>query len=95
MSLTRKWRDPSPRSLPRVGPLPPGEGAPGAALLFTSGPRAGVALGALFGEPLYNAGLDSDDTRALLAAHGFEVVSYVPEDPTCGARTAWLAQSQG
>ncbi len=32
--------------------------APGAALLFTSGPRAGVALGTLFGEPLYHASLD-------------------------------------
>jgi SAM-dependent methyltransferase len=66
--------------------------APGAALMFTSGPRAGVAMGTLFGEPLYHASLDPDDTRALLAAHGFAVVSYVPEDPACGAHTVWLAR---
>src|SRR5215212_2887024 len=66
--------------------------APGAALLFISGPRAGVAMGEWQGEPLYHASLDPDDTRALLAAHGFEVVSYVPEDPACGAHTVWLGR---
>jgi SAM-dependent methyltransferase len=66
--------------------------APGAALLFTSGPRAGVALGTFEGEPLYHASLDPDEYRALLAAHGFAVVAYVPENPACGAHTVWLAQ---
>ncbi len=60
--------------------------------MFTSGPRAGVAMGSLFGEPLYHASLDPDDTRALLAAHGFAVVSTMPEDPACGAHTVWLAR---
>jgi SAM-dependent methyltransferase len=68
--------------------------APGAALMFTSAPRAGVALGTFFGEPLYHASLGPDDTRALLVAHGFSVVSYVPEDPACGGHTVWLARSQ-
>ena len=36
--------------------------------------------------------LDPDDTRALLAAHGFAVVSTMPEDPACGAHTVWLAR---
>jgi SAM-dependent methyltransferase len=67
--------------------------APGAALLFTSGPRAGVAMGTFAGEPLYHASLDPDEYRALLAAHGFAVVAHVPEDPACGAHTVWLAQS--
>ncbi len=67
--------------------------APGAALMFTSGPRAGVAMGEFEGEPLYHASLDPDDTRALLAAHGFAVVSTMPEDPACGAHTVWLARS--
>ena len=66
--------------------------APGAALMFTSGPRVGVALGTFEGEPLYHASLDPDEYRALLAAHGFAVVAHVPEDPACGAHTVWLAR---
>ena len=34
--------------------------APGAALMFTSGPRAGVAMGTFEGEPLHHASLDPD-----------------------------------
>jgi len=69
--------------------------APGAALLFTSGPRAGVAMGEWQGEPLYHASLDPDEYRALLAAHGFTVFAYVPEDPACGAHTVWLTRRRG
>jgi SAM-dependent methyltransferase len=63
-----------------------------AALMFTSGPRAGVAMGTYEGEPLYHASLDPKEYRALLNEHGFEVVSYVAEDRTCGGHTIWLAQ---
>ena len=65
---------------------------PGAALLFTAGPRAGVAIGAFQGKPLYRASLDLDEYCALLAAHGFAVVVQVPEDPACGVHTVWLAR---
>lgn len=66
--------------------------APGAALLFTSGPAHGEAVGAFQGEPLYHASLDADEYRSLLAAHGFEVVMHVVEDPDCGGHTIWLAR---
>lgn len=66
--------------------------APGAALLFTSGPRHGEAMGEFGGEPLYHASLDPDEYRALLADHGFRVVMHVAEDPDCGGHTVWLAQ---
>ena len=66
-----------------------------AALMFTSGPRAGVAVGTFHGEPLYHASLDPAEYRGLLAAHGFEVVSYVAEDRACGLHTIWLARSKG
>jgi SAM-dependent methyltransferase len=66
--------------------------APKAALMFTSGPAHGEAIGAFHGEPLYHASLDPAEYRALLDAHGFEVVSHVAEDPTCGGHTIWLAQ---
>jgi SAM-dependent methyltransferase len=67
--------------------------APGAALMFTSGPAEGTAIGELEGEPLYHGSLDPDEYRALLDAAGFEVVNHIMEDPGCGHRTIWLARS--
>lgn len=68
--------------------------APGAPLLFTSGPAAGEAIGLLEGEPLYHASLDPDEYRALLAENGFALVAHVAEDPDCGWHTVWLARKQ-
>lgn len=65
---------------------------PHAALLFTSGPVHGEAIGDLHGEPLYHASLNSEEYRALLGANGFQTVAHIVEDPTCGRRTVWLAQ---
>jgi SAM-dependent methyltransferase len=65
---------------------------PGAALMFTSGPRAGVAIGDFRGEPLYHASLDPAEYRMLLQDNGFEVMAFAPEDPTCGGHTIWLAR---
>jgi predicted TPR repeat methyltransferase len=66
---------------------------PGGALMFTSGPAAGEAIGAYRGDPLYHASLDSMEYRRLLDSHGFKVVRHVVEDPDCGGRTVWLAQA--
>jgi SAM-dependent methyltransferase len=66
--------------------------APGAALMFTSGPALGEAIGSFEGEPLYHASLDPAEYRSLLDQHGFRVVSYVADDPDCGRHTIWLAQ---
>ena len=63
-----------------------------AALMFTSGPALGEAIGEFEGEPLYHASLDPDEYRALLMAHGFAVVSHVADDPACNGHTVWLAQ---
>ena len=65
--------------------------AAGAALMFTSGPAHGVAIGSYGGEPLFHASLDPAEYRRLLAAAGFVVVDHVVEDPRCGGRTVWLA----
>jgi predicted TPR repeat methyltransferase len=65
--------------------------APGAALMFTSGPAAGVRIGTFEGEPLYHSSLDEGEYRALLARHGFDVLHHVPEDPDCDRHTVWLA----
>lgn len=66
--------------------------APGAALLFTTGPAQGEAIGCLRGEPLFHASLDPVEYRALLAATSFTVVAHEAQDATCGGRTAWLAR---
>jgi SAM-dependent methyltransferase len=66
--------------------------APGAALMFTSGPAHGIAMGALGGEPLFHASLAPGEYEAWLAANGFSVLRHVAEDPGCGGRTVWLAR---
>ena len=76
----------------RMFPIFRAHAAPGAALMFTSGPRHGEAIGSYRGEPLYHASLDEADYRALLDEFGFEVVSYVAEDSACGGHTIWLAR---
>ena len=63
-----------------------------AALMFTSGPSHGEAIGTYKGEPLYHGSLDGEEYRSLLNQNGFDVVSHVVEDPTCGYATIWLAQ---
>ncbi len=67
--------------------------APGAALMFTSGPSAGEVVGDYRGDPLYHASLDSAEYRALLHNNGFNVAKHIVEDPDCGSRTIWLAQA--
>lgn len=67
--------------------------APGAPLLFTSGPAHGVALGSYAGETLFHASLDASEYRALLAGAGFAVLDHQVEDPSCGGRTVWLARA--
>lgn len=66
--------------------------AEGAALLFTSGPAHGEAIGSFEGEPLYHGSLDPAEYRALLDANGFTVVEHVAQDSSCGGHTIWLAQ---
>ena len=66
--------------------------APGAVLMFTSGPAHGEAIGTFEGEALYHGSLDPGEYRALLAESGFSVVDHVVEDQSCGGHTIWLAQ---
>lgn len=64
----------------------------GAALMFTSGPSHGEAIGEMFGEPLYHASLDAEEYRALLTQYGFDVVKMVAEDAECTGHTIWLVK---
>jgi 2-polyprenyl-3-methyl-5-hydroxy-6-metoxy-1,4-benzoquinol methylase len=66
--------------------------APGAALMFTSGPERGESIGEWRGEPLYHGSLDPAEYRRLLAGNGFAVVEYRQHDPDCGRSNVWLAR---
>ncbi len=68
--------------------------APGAALMFTSGPQAGEALGTWQGEPLHHASLAPAEYAALLAQNGFAVVDWRARDADCGEATVWLARRE-
>jgi trans-aconitate methyltransferase len=76
----------------RMFPIFKSHAVSGAALMFTSGPSYGEAIGSYCGEPLYHASLDAEEYRCLLKENGFSVVSHVVEDPTCYGHTIWLAQ---
>jgi hypothetical protein len=67
--------------------------APGAALMFTSGPSHGEAIGSYHGEPLYHASLAAEEYRALLQNNGFRVEAHAVEDPHCGGHTIWLTRA--
>lgn len=69
--------------------------APGAPLMFTSGPSHGEVIGSCCGEPLYHGSLDPAEYERLLSANGFSVRSYLANDPECGAHTVWLTQYRG
>jgi SAM-dependent methyltransferase len=81
-----------PEDQRRMFPIFREHGAPNAALMFTSGPSHGEAIGTYRGEPLYHASLDQVEYRSLLKDNGFNVVDHVVEDPKCGGHTIWLAQ---
>ncbi|ANC05507.1 methyltransferase [Pseudomonas putida] len=66
--------------------------APGALLMFTSGPSHGEALGVFEGETLYHASLDPQEYTALLANHDFELLEHIAEDAECGGQTVWLGR---
>lgn len=63
-----------------------------AALMFTSGPSHGEAVGEYHGNPLYHASLDPAEYRTLLTDEGFRVVAHIAEDADCNGHTVWLAQ---
>jgi SAM-dependent methyltransferase len=76
----------------RMFPIFREHAAPKAALMFTSGPAHGEAIGSFGDEALYHASLDPAEYRSLLDRNGFDVVAHVVEDPDCGGHTIWLAQ---
>ncbi|CAA9543212.1 MAG: SAM-dependent methyltransferase [uncultured Sphingosinicella sp.] len=66
--------------------------ASGAALMFTSGPQHGEAIGDWQGEPLYHASLDPDEYRGLLHTNDFGVVSFQAGEPATYGPSVWIAR---
>ena len=66
--------------------------APGAALMFTSGPEQGERIGDVADHKVYHASLASTEYENLLNENGFKVKHFRPEDPECAGHTIWLAQ---
>jgi SAM-dependent methyltransferase len=81
-----------PEDQQRMFPVFARHAAPGAALLFTGGPRHGSVLGEFQGEPLYHGSLDPAEYATALDQIGFEIVARVLDDPTCGEHCIWLAR---
>ncbi len=68
--------------------------APGAVLMFNSGPTQGEAIGSYRGDPLYHASLAPDEYRELIRRIGFRLVEHVANDARAGGRTAWICKAQ-
>ena len=85
----------SPDDQRRLFPVIAKHAAPRAALMFTTGPSHGEAIGNYKGEPLYHGSLDGAEYRTLLGKNGFEVMEHAVEDPDCGGHTIWLARRIG
>ena len=75
----------------RMFPVFRAHAAEHAALMFTSGPEHGEAIGQFCGTPLYHASLDPVEYGSLLAGQGFAVVRHVANDAQCDRHTVWLA----
>jgi SAM-dependent methyltransferase len=82
----------SPQDQRQMFPIFSRHAAPGAPLLFTSGTERGEAIGDFQGERLYHASLSSAEYGELLAANGFAVEAFDPEDASCGGHAVWLAR---
>ena len=69
--------------------------APGAVVMFTSGPQHGEAIGEWQGEPLYHASLSPEEYRTLLEGNGFEVLSFHAGMPVGDGPSVWIARYRG
>ena len=67
--------------------------APKAALMFTTGPEAGTAIGSIGGRSLFHESLSPEDYRECLDGAGFRVLDFRPEDPDCDYHSVWLARA--
>ncbi|MCT4683447.1 MAG: class I SAM-dependent methyltransferase [Roseicyclus sp.] len=82
----------SPGDQRAMFPVLAAHAAPGARLLFTSGPATGEAIGRVGDSPVYHASLAPEDYRGLLTETGFSPLWFRPEDPEFRGHSVWLAE---
>ncbi|WP_217989604.1 class I SAM-dependent methyltransferase [Sphingomonas lenta] len=68
--------------------------APGAPLMWTAGPAAGIAMGEWEGEPLFHASLLREEYASLLAMQGCAVEQVWLGHPIADGPTVYLARRQ-
>lgn len=68
---------------------------PGAALILTTGPRAGEAVGRVADRPVYHASLAPRDYAQAMRRHGFDPVWFRPEWGRLLGHSVWLARYAG
>lgn len=68
--------------------------APGAPLMFTAGPAAGIAMGEWEGEPLFHASLSREEYASLLARERCAIEGFWPGEPVGVGPTVYLARRQ-
>lgn len=66
--------------------------APGAPLMITTGPHAGIAIGEWQGEPLFHASLSVAAYAAALDGAGFDVLTFAAGAPVQPGPSVWLAR---
>jgi len=84
----------SPDDQKLMFPIFAAHAAPGAILLFTSGPAAGEPVGEVGGQPIYHSSFDPPVYRDLLDQNGFEEIAFVPEDPDCQMHSVWMCRKR-
>lgn len=84
----------SPDDQTMMFPVFSAHAAPGAVLLFTSGPAAGEPIGQVGGQPIYHSSFDPPEYRTLLDDNGFDVIAFVPEDPDCQMHSVWMCRKR-
>lgn len=80
----------SPEAQRRLLPRLAGWLRPGGHLLFTAGPEAVEAWGAVSGGPVWHASLAPAAYVSLLETAGLQLRRFVAEDPETAGRSVWL-----
>ena len=65
---------------------------PGGSVLLTVGPRAGTAVGAVGGEPIYHASLSPAEYACCLEEHGLRLTGFLTEDPDADRHSVLMAR---
>lgn len=82
----------SPAGQRAMFPVFSAHAAPGATLLFTSGPGAGEVWGRVGSSAVYHSSLDPAEYRNCLSETGFQEVWFRPDDAELRGHSVWLAR---